>query len=377
MPRTPKLCLHKATGQGYVTLDGKVHYCGKFDTPACRERYDRLILEWRRRHDVSTRFATTIGQLALAFMEHAETYYRHPDGRPTGETANFRVALKPLIRSFRSLPASEFGPRKLDQVRQALVDRGLVRTEINKHVCRIRHLFRWGVSQELVPADVLTALQSLPPLKRGRTEARESDGVQPVDPAHIEAVLPLLTPPVAAMVRLQLLTGARPSEVRLMQVGEIDMTGEVWLHRPARHKNAWRQRPRTIFIGPRGQDLLIPTVTGRHKDEYVFRPHDGRRQFVESAYRSGAAVHVTNATTENRPYTLHGYSASIARACQRAGVPRWSPGRLRHNVATSINRAFGDMDASRVVLGHSERSTTEIYVERDLERAAAIVKAIG
>jgi len=30
---TPKLCLHKATGQAYVRLGGKPRYVGKYGTP--------------------------------------------------------------------------------------------------------------------------------------------------------------------------------------------------------------------------------------------------------------------------------------------------------------------------------------------------------
>ncbi len=47
-PKIPKLGLH-ATGQAVVRIDGKDHYCGKFNSPEAWELYTRLISEWMHR----------------------------------------------------------------------------------------------------------------------------------------------------------------------------------------------------------------------------------------------------------------------------------------------------------------------------------------
>jgi hypothetical protein len=44
--RTPSLCLHKASGQAVVRLDGKDHYLGKYGSPESEAEYNRLIGEW-------------------------------------------------------------------------------------------------------------------------------------------------------------------------------------------------------------------------------------------------------------------------------------------------------------------------------------------
>ncbi len=44
--RTPSYRLHKPTGKAVVTIDGKDHYLGKFDSAESRENYHRLIAEW-------------------------------------------------------------------------------------------------------------------------------------------------------------------------------------------------------------------------------------------------------------------------------------------------------------------------------------------
>ena len=104
----------------------------------------------------------------------------------------------------------DFGPKKLQQVRAAMIEAGLSRQTVNAHVRRIRHVVKWGISQELVPTSVLTALKTVEALKEERTEARESEGRSAVDVQRIEAVRPFLTRPVQAMVDFMLLTGCRP-----------------------------------------------------------------------------------------------------------------------------------------------------------------------
>lgn len=46
MTREPGYCLHKATGQAYVNLGGKVVYLGKYRTDESREAYSRVKAEW-------------------------------------------------------------------------------------------------------------------------------------------------------------------------------------------------------------------------------------------------------------------------------------------------------------------------------------------
>ena len=75
-------------------------------------------------------------------------------------------------------------------------------------------------------------------------------------------------------------------------------------------------------------------------------------------------------------YTRHSYRVAIQRACRRAGIPPWSPHQLRHTRATMIRRDFG-LEAAKAVLGHADTKVTEIYAERDLDRATEVMRAIG
>ena len=44
--RIPKLRHHKATGQGFVELQGQRRYLGRYGLPQTQERYDRTVAEW-------------------------------------------------------------------------------------------------------------------------------------------------------------------------------------------------------------------------------------------------------------------------------------------------------------------------------------------
>ncbi len=358
MKRTPNYCHHKATGQAYATINGKVVYFGEHGTAESKNAYDRAIVQWRELH-ANPHQTTTIGQLSVVFIKQHATDYYSP-----GELANYRAALKVLIAMFRTTRVCEFGPKKLKAVQDALAAKH-VRIQVNNSLSRIKRMFEWGVSQEIVSATTFLALKTVKNLKRGRSKAKEGQPVLPVPQEHLDATLPELTPTVRSMVKMQLLTGMRPGEVLKMRVKELDTTGEVWVYRPDSHKNSWRLKQRVIYIGPRGQDVLLSFLIGRKPGDYLFNPHD-------------SGHHVRNSQPgENIPYSSHGYISGIYRGCKKAGVPKWSPGQLRHNAATNVNSQAGDIDAARVMLGHSEKSTTEIYAERDFTKAAEIAKQFG
>ena len=75
-------------------------------------------------------------------------------------------------------------------------------------------------------------------------------------------------------------------------------------------------------------------------------------------------------------YTTHSYGYAVRRAAVAAGVEPWMPNRLRHTAATEIRRQFG-AEATRTVLGHSTLNIVEIYAERDMNQAAAIMRQVG
>ena len=75
-------------------------------------------------------------------------------------------------------------------------------------------------------------------------------------------------------------------------------------------------------------------------------------------------------------YSVDSYRQAIHRACDKAGVERWSPNQLRHTVGTDIRQKYG-LEAAQVTLGHSQADVTQLYAERDADLAREVARKIG
>lgn len=414
--KPPKYCLHKSTGRAFMLIDGRPFYLGKHGTVESQVRYAQKLADLRQREEpgneappfvLRTPRDLTVNELLLLYMPHAEQHYQK-HGEPTRSIDNVRLALKPLkeFRGGKPVLVREFGPLMLKEVRELFVAAKLSRGVINERVRMIREVFRWGVENELVPASILHALEAVRGLQKGRTSAREPKPVLPVDDVVIDATLPHLPPIVADMVRLQRLTGARPGEICSMRPGDVCRDREkllepdVWEYRPASHKTEHHDRERVIFIGPQAQTILLPYLL-RAADAFCFSPAESeakRRAEQREARKTKVQPSQQNRRKDNplrrlrQRYTKDAYHRAIQRACDDAfPLPaelvddqakawhrehRWSPHRVRHTTATIVRRQFG-LEGAQVTLGHARADVTQVYAERDLRKAAAIMKTVG
>jgi integrase len=412
--------------------------------PDVQTAYDRLVAEWlakgRRLQPgpvASERTPISLNELMLAFLCHAEQHYRRDDGTMTNELNECKAALKPLKALYGTLDVADFGPLKLKAVRQRMAEtrryfvrfrmkvgneertlerhvwehalrqsraggcqvrwqkqwrdaevlgegQALSRGVINNRIRRIVRMFRWAVSEELAPESVWRSLTTVRGLEKGRTTVRETEAVKPVPEAHVRAVLPHATPPVAAMLELQLLTGARPGEMRILRVCDIDMSGAVWLYRPANHKTRYKGKDRVIAIGPRGQEIIKPFLK-LDTQAFLFSPRDAMAHFRarQRAKRKSKVQPSQQDRKRAKPrkqpgasYTKSAYATAVANACAKADVPHFHPHQIRHTHATLVRRQFG-LEAAQVTLGHAQANITEVYAERDLSLAAKVAMVIG
>jgi integrase len=376
--------------RAFVVLGGRRVYLGPYGTPESKERYARAVAEWEaadRRVPIEKGEAVTVVELAAAFWDHAQAYYRRPDGSPTEELANFKPILALMRDLYGETPAAEFGPKRLRALRQKLIERGGARGYINSSIARLKRVFRWAVAEEMVSPVVHQALEAVPGLRRGRSEARETAPVRPVAEKDIEAVLPYLSEELRAVARLQLLSGARSGEILAMRPADLDMSGAVWTFTPADHKNAHRDHARTIFLGPQAQDVLRPFLADCGLLGYVFSPRraEERRLARRHAERRTPATYGnvpgSNRTRnpKRRPgerYKPRAYAHAVRRACERAGVNPWHPHRLRHAAGTRFRREF-NIDVARALLGHRTLRVTDTYAEIDAAKAVEVMAKIG
>lgn len=385
--RIPSYRLHRPSGQAVVTLSGRDVYLGPHGSEVSKAEYDRVVREWLTNnrqlpHRLGGGRTLSVAELMATYWAHVQKHYVK-DGKPTGEQAAIKAALRPLLKLYGHVDVSEFGPQSLLACREEMIERGWCRYTVNKHVGRVRRMFAWATEREFVPGSVYHGLLAVKGLQRGRTAAKESPGVSTVKVEHVEAVLPHVSAPVAAMIRLQLAAGMRPGEVVLMRACDIERSETVWVYAPTRHKTEHHGHARTVPLGPEAQRILKPFLEDRDPEAFLFDPRQAeaarsarRRLQRRSKVYGGRARAEARARPPGDRYTRDSYRRAVQRACEQAGVPSWHPHQLRHNAATRLQREVG-IEAARVVLGHQSPAVTEIYVERDLGLAKQVMARLG
>ena len=420
--RTPKLRHHKATGQGYVVLNGKYIFFGPYGDPDVTEQYHRTIAEWvaNGRQQQKTPEEITINELLARFWVYAEGYYQDVAGNPTTEIGNLRVALRPVSEIYGQTKAIEFGPRALKTVRQRMVDKGLCRNNINKCISRIKTLFKWATAEEILPGSVYHALITVPGLKKGRNGVREAEPVKPAPQEHVDAIQSYVSRQVWAMVQLQILTAARPGEILKMRPCDIDGSGKIWFYCPAEHKTAHHGHERKIYLGPKAQEALRPFLL-RPAEAYCFSPaeaeaerrviqHENRKTYLSCGNVPGSNCKENPKRKKGAVYTVATYRRAIERGVEAAfPLPEhltqqpgenkqqwhkrltkkqkdemkawykqfhWHPHQLRHNAATFLRKEFG-LETARIILGHRSAAITEVYAELDQQKALDAIVRVG
>ena len=309
----------------------------------------------------------TVRHLCVAFMDHAKRHYIQ---RTTGRILIVRRCCQILDRLFADMPVDDVSPRHLIVLRDKLINgapemaipskstrkpKALSRRYINDLVSQVCTIFRWGVEQEIVAPATWHGLRAVRPLRAGHPGVPEPPPVESVSVRDLARTLRALDQngPVAAMLRLQYLTGARPGEIAMLRSNEIDMSSDVWVYSPREHKNAHRHDTRLIFLGPKAQRILRPFLSA-NPDGFLF-PVNPR---------------------ENRPYTKDSYCRAVKRAAKRAGIPAWTPNQLRHAAATRITNRHG-IEKAKAVLGHKKITTTQRYVDDQGHAAAELMRDEG
>ncbi len=423
--------LRTKRGKGTVSLrdratgERREYWLGPCDEASTREAYHRLIAQWeatdRRlpQHPLDSArelgaspSAITLGELLIAYFDHAKCTYT------ASEVTSIRSALRVTRAHFGSIAATEFGPAKLRLVRDAMIAGDdhttpprvpWSRPTTNRQVQRITAMFKWAAALELLPVTIYQQLKCLPPLRRGLTTAAESTPVKPVALHAIERVAPLVSRQVAALMNLQLLTAARGCELFGLRPRDLDRSvlDGVWTVQLTHHKTAHHGKQRTLLLGPQGQALLAEFLVDRADDAFLFSPreaeaerrsaqHARRKTPLSCGNRPGTNRSAQRTRALGECYNRMSYHHAIARACRKAFPPpaeviergedsvaawhrdhHWHPHQLRHTAGTRIRKSFG-LEAAAVALGHaSARVTDAVYAERDMDRAAEVMRKLG
>ena len=348
MPRKKSMqpqYLYHVSGNARVRINGKDYYLGKHGSQDSYARYHALLKQYVENDQklpasVPERQMTQairVMDVTAAFEQRELPAYAHN----AGLFSRLSKLLRLLAERYGDMPVSEFGPLRLEAIRDHLLSTGNCRRYINEQVRDLIRVFVFGVSRELVPISVVEALRTVRPLRFG--QARDNPKRGGVALSLVEVTLPHLDPVVQTMVKLQLATGCRPSELFSMTPAQIDRSGAEWMYRPVNHKTQHRGKTKSIPIVGEAVKLLEPLL-----------------------YCDPEQLCFVN--RKGTPWNKDNYRRHITRATEKHGLEHWTPYQLRHTVAQTVRDELG-VEAAAALLGHSKLSTTEIYSRASEQRA--------
>lgn len=411
----PSYCLHKQSGQACFNwpLGGgryKTILLGKHGSAESYTEYERVLGEWRAAQGSATMLPSngqsgdpTLYEVVLAFDKHAERYYRNPaTSEPTGEADNFKDALASLLDLYGHQSAKEFGPLALKSVRLKMVEAGLARKTANARTNRVRRFFRWAAENQMVPASVVNALNMVAPLRKGEqveimtdeglkeVTVRESPGIHDIKWERVDAVLPHLPRPVAAMVQIMRYSNCRAEDVVIMRTCDIEVDGQIWVYRPEAHKNQWREEQsdihqRAVLLGQRCQEILKPFLKPEQPEAYLFSPREAKATFQAERAATRKSKRTPSELKKKRKknprrgprerYDVNTFQQSIRKTCRKLEVPVWKLLEIRHTRATDVREMYG-VEGASASLGNTVEAA-QIYAEKNRAMARKIASEIG
>jgi integrase len=285
----------------------------------------------------------------VSLYELYETFEKTKRINNKSDANNYKKAFSLLQECFPNQDTNSFSTTLLIEYQNYLVKRGYARKYCNKLLSFVRHIFKWGHTLGLVSATLVYSLSLVSPLPIG--VAKENKPRADIAKDKVESALPFLPETIADMLKLQLLTAMRPSEVCRMRFCDINMKydGENWLYLPYKHKGTWRGKSRAILLGLDEQNILKKYLNNE-LDKNIFLNKRGN------------------------PYSTDCYCKVIKKTIEKGNLPKFTSYQLRHTTITEISAEHG-RDVARAIAGHSSEYITGIYDHSDLQKFKIVIES--
>jgi len=364
-----------------VYIDGKRIFLGLFGSEESKIAYARQLAERASPNFIPPKGEKdiTVKELAATFLDHAQAALKKPN-----YTHHRIVVVDFLNRLYGDgTLVNDFNRSCLKLVREAMIKarrkdgrQRFCRNQINDYTARIVRIFTWGVEEGIVHSDTAALLKAVKPLEEGYPGTFDHEEREDVPDAVIKATLPFMPPTLRAMIKLQRLTGCRPSEIFKMRVGQIDKHSdrELWLYHLSQHKTkAKTKRKKVIPLGKPEQELIAPYLEGKKATEAVFSPrtaymerYDGKRT-VPKHY---SEFYNKDSLRQAVEYAINRGNKTLSAEEQ---IPYWTPYEIRHTAATAMEEESG-LDDAQALLDHSSAQTTKRYAHARLQKLKALAR---
>ena len=372
-----------------VYIDGKRNFLGLYGSEESKIAYARVLAERasptlcppKGEEDI------TVRELAAAFLDYAKATLKKPN------YTHHRIVVLDFLNRFYgdNTLVNDFTPGCLKLVRNELIaarnQRGeprFCRGMVNDYVFRIVRIFQWGVEEGIVNSDTAAVLKAVKSLPEGYAGTFDHEERKDVPDSVIKATLPFMPPTLQVMIKLQRLTGCRPSEIFNMTVGQIDKhsDSELWLYTLSQHKTKKKtKRKKVIPLSKIEQELIAPYLLGKKASEAVFSPKTAQME----RYAGKRAV----PQRYSEFYNKDSYRQAVLYAIQRGNktlseegkktlskeeqIPHWSPYAIRHTAAT-MAELEGDFEAAQTLLDHERPDTTARYAHGRLTKLKVLAR---
>jgi len=368
-----------------VYVNGKKIMLGRSGTPEAAEALRQLQIQVLT--DPTLGFLNpqqvTVDTLCLAYLKHSKEY-------DPGHYFSVKTAAEILLQHYADLPVDTLDTRHFLFLQEQFVKHGVSRQYCNALMGYIRAMLKWGILRKLVPHQVYVEAKFIPPLKKGKTKARENPERQDVPDDVVRRTLPFMSPTVRAMVQVQRMTGMRPCELCKMTVGDIDRTrgNGLWYytlkaHDPEQHAHKTEQHigKKVIPLGLPEQELIAPYLVGKNPTDAVFSPRTAMQEwYAERRANRKTKVSPSQETRHNarvaKPskrmpgefYDQSSYRGAVHNAIKKGNkvlsedqqIPHWTPYQTRHAASTAAETTLG-LDKAQALLGHTSANTTKRY----------------
>jgi integrase len=381
--QVPKYCRDR--NQAFSWYNGRRIFHGAWGTPEAKKNYKRFLAALEENPDLPLQTGkgggALIAELANGFLKHIESQM------DKSHVTHFKLAIGYLVDIYGDIPVDEFSPKKLKVCRNQMVKTGkLCRRMVNDYANRIVRIFSWGVEEELVKADIVTALREVKSLRKGSPGTFDNPPREAVGEDVIRQTLPFLAPVVAAMVIVQWLTGCRPSEIFKMRVRDIDRSRKngLWYYTPESHKTEEHIGKKSSPLGKPEQELIAPYLEGKEPEEAVFSPRIAvRERAAQARARRKSPLTPSQLARQERQnvgefYDKDSYRRAVEYGIKKGNrhgqsIPHWTPYLLRNAAATEIELEHG-LDAAQAQLGHTTADMTKRYSAAQLKQREKLAR---
>jgi integrase len=307
---------------------------------------------------------------SVALIELFETFLRYHQNLDRSDSCAIKQAFQILLEMFpddQPKPdTSNFKVGYLVKFQNHLTQIGYARSQVNRLFKSVKRVFSWAGQPRfdeetweklppIVSSIFVADMNTIKLVKSGKENPPRID----VPQEDVELVFPYVPTMIADMLRIQILTGMRPSEVCKMKIGDIKRTkyefadysrlfdGENWIYILS-HKTESYIGKKAVPLGLQEQEILEKYLIGK-SDSPVFRN------------RKGSSLSRTD------------YGRKIKKAIEKNNLPKFVPYQIRHTSLTKTSEEHS-RDIARAVAGHTTEAMTARYDHSDLKKFMSVVR---